>query len=164
MAGAGTALLLLANVVQNAIIGPDDSLLGGLAGAATLLAANYVVVRYAYRHPWLGRAFAGNPVPLIERGTVLAANLERNFISPADLAAAARRQGIERLDEVQACRLETGGALTFIPKVPTTDETRHKDVLARLDAIEQRLQRLVDVTAVRDEPRPGGGDSSPAGA
>jgi uncharacterized membrane protein YcaP (DUF421 family) len=135
-------LLLLANEVQNAVIGPDDSLVGGMVGAATLVSVNYLVVRYVFKHPRLGCYLAGDPVPLIDKGAVLAENLERNFISPAELAAAARRQGIERLDEVQACRLETGGALTFIPKMPTTDETRHKETLARLDAIEQQLRRL----------------------
>src|SRR5712692_11614822 len=58
-------LLVLSNTVQNAIIGPDDSLLGGLVGAALLLIVNHLVVRWVYRRRWLGRLVGGGPNVLI---------------------------------------------------------------------------------------------------
>jgi len=64
-------LLSLSNTVQNAIIGNDNSLSGGLIGAFTLLGVNYVVVRFLFRHRRLDEIFEGKPTTLIERGQVV---------------------------------------------------------------------------------------------
>ena len=64
-------LLSLSNTVQNAIIGNDNSITGGLIGAVTLLATNYLVVRFLFRHRRLDQIFEGNPTTLIENGQVL---------------------------------------------------------------------------------------------
>src|SRR6059058_6707012 len=64
-------LLTISNTVQNAIIGEDNSVTGGLIGAATLLIVNHIVVRYLYTHERLERIVEGNPDVLIENGTVL---------------------------------------------------------------------------------------------
>src|SRR5262249_36469354 len=63
-------LLMLANTVQNAIIGNDNSLTGGLLGAVALLAVNYIVVRFLYSHARLDRFVEGEPVQLIENGCI----------------------------------------------------------------------------------------------
>jgi uncharacterized membrane protein YcaP (DUF421 family) len=128
-------LLLLSNTLQNAIIGNDNSLTGGLIGAATLLLINWIVVRYLYRHPVVARWFEGDADVLIHKGEVQETRLARELITRAELEAAARRQGIEELHLVESCRLEIGGALTFVPKKPTEDEARHQEVLRRLDAL-----------------------------
>jgi uncharacterized membrane protein YcaP (DUF421 family) len=70
-------VLLLSNTVQNAIIGPDNSLLGGLLGAAVLLAANYTTVRLGFQHPALARALEGTPTTLVQDGRMLDGNLRR---------------------------------------------------------------------------------------
>src|SRR5262245_46696402 len=90
-------LLLLSNTVQNAIIGDDVTLKGGLIGATTLLALNWVVVRYLYGHPKLGRWVEGAPTVLIEGGHVHPESLRRELITLAELRAAAHRQGIASL-------------------------------------------------------------------
>jgi uncharacterized membrane protein YcaP (DUF421 family) len=128
-------LLLLSNTLQNAIIGDDSSLLGGIVGATTLLAINWVIVRYLYTHPRMARWLGGDVDVLIHRGELQSQNLKRELITPEELEAAARRQGIEGLAKVDSCRLEVGGALTFVPKAPTEDERRHRDLMRRLDAI-----------------------------
>jgi uncharacterized membrane protein YcaP (DUF421 family) len=128
-------LLLLSNTLQNAIIGNDNSLTGGLIGAATLLLINWIVVRYLYRHPVVARWFEGDADVLIHKGEVQETRLARELITRAELEAAARRQGIEELHLVESCRLEIGGALTFVPKKPTEDEARHQEVLRRLDTL-----------------------------
>lgn len=128
-------LLLLSNTVQNAIIGEDNSLLGGIFGAATLLALNAIVVRTLFRFGKLD-TIEGRPDVLIRNGHVVRHHLERELITLAELEAAARRQGIESLAHVKHCRLETGGALTFIPKHPTDDEQRHHDLMLHLERIE----------------------------
>ncbi len=61
------------------------------------------------------------------------------MITQAQLESAARRQGIEHLHDVKVCRLETGGALTFVAREQTIDDHRHRAILDRLAAIETRL-------------------------
>jgi uncharacterized membrane protein YcaP (DUF421 family) len=139
-------LLLLSNTVQNAIIGEDNSLAGGILGAAILLALNGVLVRLLFRWGKLD-AIEGRPDILIRDGHVVRKHLERELITLAELESAARRQGLESLAHVKHCRLETGGALTFIAKHPTDDERRHHDLtlhLERLEEIQRSLKEQVD--------------------
>ena len=139
-------LLLLSNTVQNAIIGEDNSLVGGILGAATLLVLNGVLVRTLFHWGKLD-TIEGKPDLLIRDGRVLRHHLERELITLAELEAAARRQGLESLAHVKHCRLETGGALTFIPKHPTEDERRHHDLmlhLERLEGVQRSLKEQVD--------------------
>src|SRR5262245_10009494 len=78
-------LLTLANTVQNAIIGNDNSVTGGLIGAATLLTLNYIVVRYLYSHETLDRVIEGAPEMLIENGRVRHDRLRRELITLSEL-------------------------------------------------------------------------------
>jgi uncharacterized membrane protein YcaP (DUF421 family) len=135
-------LLVLSNTLQNAIIGNDNSLTGGIFGAAILLVLNYLVVRFLYSHPMLDRLIEGDPDVLIRNGELLDHRLQRELISKEQLEAAARRQGIESLDNVDTCRLETGGALTFIARAPTADEERHQLLMQKLDELNQQLTSL----------------------
>jgi uncharacterized membrane protein YcaP (DUF421 family) len=139
-------LLLLSNTVQNAIIGPDDSLTGGLIGAATLIAINTIVVRFLYSHPRLERIVEGQPDCLIKDGQILDENLRKNTITREELEVAARKQGFDSLSDVATAHLEVGGALTFTRKPSTETEDRHRELLARLDnlasAQAQLAQRL----------------------
>jgi uncharacterized membrane protein YcaP (DUF421 family) len=136
-------LLLLSNTVQNAIIGNDNSLVGGVAGATALLVINWIVVRYLYTHPTVARWLEGDSDILIQDGELQHKRLERELITSAELEAAARRQGIEGLHLVDCCRLEVGGALTFVPKAPTEDQARHAELLRRLDALAAAQERTM---------------------
>jgi uncharacterized membrane protein YcaP (DUF421 family) len=136
-------LLLLSNTVQNAIIGNDNSLLGGILGATALLIINWVVVRYLYTHPLMARWIEGDPDVLIRNGLVRESRLKRELITRAELEAAARRQGLEGLHAVESCRLEIGGALTFVPKAPTEEESRHRELLRRLDALAAAQESVI---------------------
>jgi uncharacterized membrane protein YcaP (DUF421 family) len=128
-------LLLLSNTVQNAIIGPDDTLTGGLIGASALLIINWIVVRFLYSHPDLDKLVEGESDCLIKDGKVLHENLKRETITVTELELAARKQGFETLDDIQSAQLEVGGALTFIAKHPTEIEARHREVISRLDSL-----------------------------
>ena len=139
-------LLLLSNTVQNAIIGNDNSLLGGIIGAAALLIINAIVVRLLYHYGELDKV-EGRPDDLIRNGRILRHHLERELITVAELEAAARRQGIESLAHVQSCRLETGGALTFIQRHPTEDETRHHELIGLLGQLEARQRASAEQLA-----------------
>lgn len=135
-------LLLLSNTLQNAIIGNDNSLLGGLVGASALLLLNWIVVRYLYTHPAIARLFEGDPDVLIEKGRIKNARLKRELITTGELEAAARRQGIDGLQQVESCRLEVGGALTFVPRAPTEDERRHTELMRHLSALREGQRSL----------------------
>ena len=136
-------LLLLSNTVQNAIIGNDNSLSGGIIGAAALLIINAVVVRLLYHYGQLDKV-EGRPDDLIRNGRILRHHLERELITVAELEAAARRQGIDSLASVHSCRLETGGALTFIQRHPTEDESRHHETLGLLAQLEARQRAMLE--------------------
>jgi uncharacterized membrane protein YcaP (DUF421 family) len=135
-------LLMLSNTVQNAIIGDDNTVTGGLLGAAALLALNYAVVRIVYASPWLQRLIGGAPDVLILHGKVRKHNLERELITPEELDAAAHRQGIASLAEVDKCVLEPTGTLSFIPRKPTGEDRRHDELLKRFDAVVEELIAL----------------------
>jgi len=132
-------LLTLSNAVQNAIIGDDNSVTGGVVGASTLLAVNYLVVRFLFRHEALDRLVEGDCDVLIDDGVVRTDRLEKELITRAELESAARKQGFESLDDVQRAILEPGGSITFAAKKPTADSVRHDELLRRLDALDRRL-------------------------
>jgi len=134
-------LLLLSNTVQNAIIGNDNSVLGGLFGAAVLLLTNHFLVRYLFKSGRLD-AMEGNPDVLVSGGKVMHDRLNEELITVAELEAAARGQGIRSIADVEECRLETGGALTFVERTPTPEDAKHREVMQRLEAIERRLETL----------------------
>src|SRR5712664_3466242 len=111
-------LLTISNTVQNAIIGDDNSVTGGMIGAATLLVVNHVVVRYLYGHERLERLIEGDPDVLIEDGEIQLERLKRELITVAALEAAAHKQGLSSLDEVERAILEPGGSICFFAKKP----------------------------------------------
>ena len=135
-------LLLLSNTVQNAIIGNDNSLAGGLIGAALLFVINHALVKYVYRHPRARRMIEGRAEEVVRDGRVLSSALRHNLITREELEAAARKQGIEHLKDVECARLEVSGAISFAVKEPTEAERYHAQIIARLDAIERRLAAL----------------------
>ncbi|MEO7104172.1 MAG: YetF domain-containing protein [Gemmatimonadaceae bacterium] len=135
-------LLLLSNTVQNAIIGNDNSLAGGLLGAVVLIAANYVVVRILYKHKRADRAIEGSSSVLVHHGKFLDANMKHQLITNAELERAARKQGISKLADVRVARLEAGGVLTFELESPTEQERHLADLITRLERIEGMLERL----------------------
>jgi len=124
-------LLLLSNVVQNAIIGPDDSLVGGAVGALVLLASNYLVVRYAFTHPRVGRLLRGRETRFVEQGEVDRDSLMRELVTESELDTALRRQGYDGIDGVVSAKLEPEGVLVA---------DRREDPL--LTRIEQRLAAI----------------------
>src|SRR5580693_2872197 len=135
-------LLTLSNTVQNAIIGEDNSVLGGVIGATSLLVTNYLVVRFLYDHRKLDQLVEGKADVLIDGGKVDARHLKKELITMSQLEAAARKQGFESLSEVQQCILEPGGTLSFLGKKPGTEDIRHQDLVARLERLSQEIALL----------------------
>lgn len=88
-------LLIIANIVQNAMIGPDNSLTGGLIGGATIFVLNYVLAKLAFRFPRLARLIEGDSTTLVENGKLLTKNLEREMMTREDLKHQLRRHEID---------------------------------------------------------------------
>ena len=135
-------LLTISNTVQNAIIGDDNSVTGGLIGASTLLGVNYLVVRYLYTHERVDRLIEGQPDMLMENGTVNIDRLKRELITKVEFEAAAHKQGFASLDEVDRAVLDTSGVISFFAKTPTPDTKRHEELVARLDRISAELAAM----------------------
>jgi uncharacterized membrane protein YcaP (DUF421 family) len=135
-------LLTLSNTVQNAIIGDDNSVSGGILGASSLLAVNYLTVRFLYKHKKLDQIVEGKADILIEGGKLRPEHLKKELITTAQLEAAARKQGFGSLSEVDQCSLEPGGTLSFIGKKPDADVLRHRELLDRIDKLKDELAML----------------------
>ena len=135
-------LLTLSNTVQNAIIGDDNSVTGGLIGAATLLIVNYFVVRFLYGHQRLDRLIEGDTDVLSENGRIMMDRLQKELITLPELEMAAHKQGFASLAEVERAVIEPGGALSFLGKKPDAEVVRHRELVARLDQLASELAAL----------------------
>ena len=135
-------LLTISNTVQNAIIGDDNSVTGGLLGAATLLVLNYLVVKFLYGHQKLDRLVEGDADVLIENGRVRMDQMKKELVTLAELEAAAHKQGFASLAEVERAVLEPGGTLSFVGKQPPPEAARHQELLDRLERITRELAQL----------------------
>ena len=153
-------LLMLSNTVQNAIIGDDSSLTGAFIGAATLLALNYALVRLVRRSRRLQRWLEGRPDVLIREGEIQRDHLNRELITRAELVAAAHKQGISSLKDVERCVLEPTGTISFILKRPTHETERHEQLRSML---EQALRELTALRAAQTAPAPVDGPAPPGG-
>ncbi len=131
-------LLLLSNVVQNAIIGPDNSLWGGLLGAATLLFLNMIVVRVSKRWPWLDHLFEGKQNTIVTNGKYDEQELMRLGLRHGDVETAIRRQGAGSIREVKRASIEPGGAI--VVQLNDADENTTRGDIERL---ESKLDQLI---------------------
>jgi uncharacterized membrane protein YcaP (DUF421 family) len=135
-------LLTISNTVQNAIIGEDNTVTGGMIGAATLLLVNNVVVRFLYSHEGIDRLVEGDADVLIDKGVLNLDAMRKELITVTELEAAAHKQGFGSLADIDRAILEPGGGICFLAKRPTPESERHAEILARLDQITARLEGL----------------------
>jgi uncharacterized membrane protein YcaP (DUF421 family) len=109
-------ILVIANAVQNAMTGGDNSLIGGVIAATTLVAMNLAFSRVSHRIPYLEHLFESDPTPLIQDGKQIKRNLERENVEMDELMMAAREHGIDDIEGVGAAYLERDGSISIIPK------------------------------------------------
>ena len=144
-----SVMLLLANVVQNALIGNDNSLAGGVYGAAVLVAVNAVFVRVqaylSFRAPRLERVLEGSPSVLIRDGELQTDTLRRLALRPADVIASSRRQGAEHVRDVREMVIAPGGGILTELKEEQEGADRQdvENIRADLARIQERLDRLL---------------------
>ncbi len=135
-------LLSLSNTVQNAIIGDDNSVTGGIIGAFGLLAINWLVVRALFRSPRLTRALEGRTAVLIRNGQVDKRALERESLTPEELLAVVHKQGFDDFHQVQRCELEPNGTFYIEAFEPSTTDKRHSELVDRLVSLSQQVAAL----------------------
>lgn len=137
-------VLLLSNVVQNALIGPDNSVTGALIGATVLLALNALVVRFISRYDWAVRAFEGRDVALVKDGVFVERTLRRQGLRRGDVETALRAQGADGPVDVAEATLSPGGSIIvwLKPEEMSANRGDVAAIAARLTALEEALLAL----------------------
>ncbi|KAA6457950.1 DUF421 domain-containing protein [Acidobacteria bacterium AB60] len=135
-------LLSLSNTVQNAIIGDDNSITGGIIGAFGLLAINWLVVRTLYKSPRLTRMLEGSSTVLIRDGKVDVRALQRESLTHEELVEAIHKQGFEHLHQVARCELEPNGTFYMESVEPSKAEKNHEALMTRIDQLMQEISGL----------------------
>jgi uncharacterized membrane protein YcaP (DUF421 family) len=153
-------VMLLSNVVQNAVIGNDNSLVGGVYGATVLITVNALFVRVqaylSWRVPRLERVLEGSPSVLIRDGKLQIATLRRLALRPADVVASSRRQGAEHVRDVQEMLIAPGGGMLIELKESEEGADRGdvNDIRADLARIQERLDVLLQGRGPQPPPPP----------
>lgn len=108
-------VLLISNAVQNAMVGPDTSVIGGIVAAAALFGINFVMRWVVLRNKRINRLLEGEPVILIYKGQIQTKNLHKVQITEAELMAVVREHGVEGPDDVHLAMLEVNGSISVLP-------------------------------------------------
>lgn len=120
-------ILLISNSVQNAMVGSDNSLLGGIAAASGLFIANFLLKLIGYYFPQFGKAVEGDAVLLIYEGKIIEKHLEEAMISEEELEAAVREHGVKSIKDVSLAILEADGNISVVSdEFKTKTQRRHK--------------------------------------
>jgi uncharacterized membrane protein YcaP (DUF421 family) len=119
-------LLVISNAVQNAMVGPDTSLAGGLLAAATLIGLNWLVDRLGLLSGWFRERLTGRPTLLIHDGQLLGEHLRREGINREEFMQALREHGVDDLVRVKLAVLEVDGTISVVPSEAKTSRTRHR--------------------------------------
>lgn len=135
-------LLTISNTVQNAIIGNDNSVTGGILGAVTLLLVNAGVVHLVHRNPQINAWVEGKTDFLIKDGVILRMSLKREEISEEELLTAARKNGYQSLDQIKEATIDANGSISFIVKPAVIVDTNQQAILARLAELSQEVLAL----------------------
>jgi uncharacterized membrane protein YcaP (DUF421 family) len=121
-----TVVLLISNAVQNAMVGPDASLTGGLLAAATLLVVNWALVQLGLRSRRLRGILIGSPALLVLDGRLIEAHLRHEGLSEDEVLQALHEHGVASLHEVKMAVLEVDGTISVIPAGSPSSRTRHR--------------------------------------
>jgi len=107
-------ILLISNAVQNAMVGPDATLSGGLLAATTLFVVNYLLKYLQYRFPQFGKIVQGDATMLIYQGKMIESHMKKVRISDAELMEAVREHGVESVKEVDLVIMEVDGSISVL--------------------------------------------------
>jgi uncharacterized membrane protein YcaP (DUF421 family) len=107
-------ILLISNAVQNAMVGPDSTLSGGLVAATTLFMVNYLLKYLQYRFPQFGKLVQGDATMLVYQGKILESHMKKAKISMEELMEAVREHGVKSVTEVDLAIMEVDGSISVL--------------------------------------------------
>jgi uncharacterized membrane protein YcaP (DUF421 family) len=107
-------ILLISNAVQNAMVGPDSTLIGGLVAAATLFLVNYSLKYLQYRFPKFGKVIQGDATMLVYQGKILESHMKMAKISTDELMEAVREHGVKSIMDVDLAIMEVDGSISVL--------------------------------------------------
>ena len=137
-------LLSLSNTVQNAIIGNDNSVTGGVVGALALLSINWIVSRLLYKMPKLNAALEGPSTTLIENGKLNHKALKAEALTEEELLSVLHKQSYDRVEDVRKCVLEPNGTFYIEGNSPNAEE---QDVTELMNAVKKLTIDLQELRA-----------------
>lgn len=119
-------ILLLSNSVQNAMVGPDNSLTGGLVAAFCLLVVNWTIGRIGLKSAMARRVFSGQPVLLVNRGEFVEAHVTREGLTHDQIMEAMREHGVDKVSDVDLAVLEIDGTISIVAGGDKTQRTKRR--------------------------------------
>jgi len=120
-----TLLLLLSNSVQNAMTGPDTSLVGGIVAACVLLSMNALVDYFAVKSRKFRHVLEGSPSVLIHNGKLIETNVRKEGLTKDDVTRAMREHGIDSMEDVALAVLEIDGAISCLKYDDVANAAQH---------------------------------------
>jgi uncharacterized membrane protein YcaP (DUF421 family) len=135
-------LLSLSNTVQNAIIGNDNSISGGLIGALALLTINWVLTRLLFKSPKLEEALEGTKTEFIRNGVVDHEALKKETMTELELISVIHKQGLKDFSEVEMCALEPNGTFYVEAKKPGVEEIRMAALKEAVEALTLEVKAM----------------------
>ncbi len=135
-------LLSLSNTVQNAMIGDDNSVTGGIIGAFALLAINWVLTLTLYRLPRVDKIVEGAATVLIRNGELDKAAMRREALSELELKSVLHKQGLNEYSEVEKCVLEPNGTFYVEAREPNSDDVARAKIMEAVQALTAEVQSL----------------------
>ncbi len=129
-------ILLLSNSVQNAMVGPDSSLLGGIVAATSLFLVNFILKLFTFKNKKISSLINDQPVVLIHNGKVNSENLEREKLTVEELESAVREHSIESVSEVKLAMLEPDGNISIVSNDHKYHISKHKKAHRIISKIE----------------------------
>ena len=120
-----TLLLLISNAVQNAMVGPDNSLLGGILAAVTLLGMNYFVAELSGANRRFRKLVQGSPSLLIHNGELIPMHLAREHVSMDEIDRALREHGVASVRDVSLAVLEVDGSISILKYDDVPNAAQH---------------------------------------
>ena len=142
-------LLSLSNTVQNAIIGDDNSVTGGVIGAFALLAINWVLSRLLFRYTKLDEALEGTQTVLIRHGVVDTAALKKEAMTEMELLSVIHKQGLDYFSEVEMCALEPNGTFYVEAMKPLPEEQQISTLKEAVDQLTREVREMRAQLAAR---------------
>ena len=146
-------LLSLSNTVQNAIIGDDNSVTGGIIGAFSLLAINWLLMRFLYSHPKINEALQGTETVLIRDGELDHVAMKREGLTEEEMLSVLHKQNFDRFEQVNNCTLGPNGTFYVEGISPTEEEQTATEIRKAFEKLSGEIaelrQELAEARAAR---------------